>query len=132
MRVQARSNIGAAYVNGSSTESFSASDLTVAGYLNANNTSEEHDIGGININNNEISADGGILNLTGSSSNVQRIVQSENETKIVLDNAVNGIFTIYNSTGVKLLQFDKDGNLYIKGKIFADGEIEAFSDDITV
>lgn len=132
LRVQARANIGAAYVNGSSTESFNANDLTVAGYLNANNTSEEHDIGGININDNEISADGGILNLTGSSSGVQRIVQSGNETKIVLDSAVNGVFTIYNSSGVKLLQFDKDGNLYIKGKIFADGEIEAFSDDTTV
>jgi hypothetical protein len=82
------------------------------------------------------------INLTGSnestwkgtSNSVTSIKQTDRNIIITIDSYnVGGSLIINTTTGNTMFKFDMaTGNLYIKGKLFADGDVEAFTDDTTV
>ena len=133
VREIARANIGSAYVNGDIAEEFNADDLNIAGILTANSTSDTHTLGGFTIQNNQLT---GNTESTwkGTSNSVTNIRQTERNIIITIDSySVGGSLIINTTTGNTMFKFDMaTGNLYIKGKLFADGDVEAFTDDTTV
>lgn len=133
-RSVARDNIGAAYVNGKIAQSFSADDLTAAGKLSATSVNDTHEIADIDILDSAVCGDGTIT-IAGNEAvyNDQdaRIEQTTERTSIYIDHLV-GTLDVYNvdeGSAVKLLTIDKDGNMYVKGNIYAGGDWESFDTD---
>ena len=132
LRDQARANIGAAYVNGKTTEDFNTKDLNVSGTFTAAFASVKHTIGNIGITGSTIAnkTSGGVVHLVSGNTGIDIISGSMN---ITLDTNVIGSLYIKDGSGTNMLKFDATtGNLYVKGKVIADDDIEAFSDNTTI
>lgn len=129
----ARANIGSAYINGNLGEEFNTSNLNVSGILNASPLDKVHTIGGFTVQNNQLTGSNEST-WKGTSNSVTSIKQTERNIIITIDSySVGGSLIINTTTGNTMFKFDMaTGNLYIKGKLFADGDVEAFTDDTTV
>ena len=129
----ARANIGSAYINGNLGEEFNTSNLNVSGFLNASPLDKVHTIGGFTVQNNQLTGSNEST-WKGTSNSVTSIKQTERNIIITIDSySVGGSLIINTTTGNTMFKFDMaTGNLYIKGKLFADGDVEAFTDDTTV
>ncbi len=133
IRGYARANIGSAYINGNLGEEFNTSDLNVSGFLNASSLEEVHTIGGFTVENNQLTG-GNESTWKGSTNSVTSMQQTAHNIVVTIDDYnTGGALYVNNTSGVTMFKFDMaTGNLYIKGKLFADGDVEALTDDTTI
>lgn len=136
-RDQARANIGAAYIEGKSTVDFNAKDLTVANILDAHKAGVEHSIGSLNINTTALYGTTVVSigpNLTAITNETSAIKVGTSVTRMYIPSVASGgkVQIWGNPTGsaAKLLfKLDAEGNMYVRGNIYSDQDIEAFSDE---
>jgi hypothetical protein len=131
-RSQARANIGSAYINGKSTEDFNTKDLTATGVITASSSST-HRIGAVNVTGSTINGQS-TLTLKPNAAASTSIVETGTSIIMTVDTTSGTkAVIIRNESNVPMFKFDvSTGNLYVKGKIYADDDIEAFTDDATV
>ena len=133
-RTQARANIGAAYVNGSVSQNFNSNTLTAASVFTANNTVNTHTLGGLTVTNNLIKGlpSTGVkvqsTTTTGTGSGIGSFAHfTDGSIDIVLGEIPSTTYVRFKDTdGTVLMVLDRGGNLYVKGTIYAKGNIEAF------
>ena len=138
-RLQARANIGAAYAQGDGTIDFFMNNSYISGAISAgvNPSTTEHEIGNLTIQDQTIHAEttSAIViegNDGGYNSAATVSVGSGDVTIQFGDQPQVGKLVVKDKDGVSIMVVDNAGNLYVKGNIYSDGEIEAFSDDTTV
>lgn len=139
LRANARANIGSAYVNGSEEEDFNADNLNAVSKLTAASIEDTHQLGSVLVSDNVIESSGSKdlkLRKTGDTGygESSNIVLKDGNIEIKMGNVPFGVKQVIflNEANTKIMILDNSGNLYVKGKIFADSDIEAFTDDITV
>jgi len=139
LREQARANIGAAYVEGSLTEDFNAQNLNVDVALTASSTTEEHSIGDLRVNNGSINSDTADIKIQkgplDNESGVHRpyIKVSDYSIYINLGSIVGSEKVIFlNGGGERIMVLTQDGDLFIKGNIYSESDIEAFANTTEV